>query len=126
MNWANDKTAKAESINAEIKNSRKIDGSHANGLDYVPFDGYRAEVHKGEAILTEDEAIEWKNIKNYNNYNSSTSSQPITIEYKPQIVFKSSASNEQKEEFMSLLRSHSDEIMRIVNQNVRRQTARAY
>lgn len=126
MNWANDKTAKAESINAEIKNSRKIDGSHANGLDYVPFDGYRAEVHKGEAILTEDEAIEWRNIKNYNNYNSSTSSQPITIEYKPQIVFKSSASNEQKEEFMSLLRSHSDEIMRIVNQNVRRQTARAY
>lgn len=29
-----------------------LDGSHANGLDYVPFDGYRAELHKGERVLT--------------------------------------------------------------------------
>lgn len=33
-----------------------IDGSHAMGLDYVPFDGYIAELHKGERILTADEA----------------------------------------------------------------------
>lgn len=31
-------------------------GSHANGLDYVPFDGYIAELHKGEMVLTADEA----------------------------------------------------------------------
>ena len=36
------------------------DGSHAMGLDYVPFDGYRAIVHKGEAILTPEEAREWR------------------------------------------------------------------
>lgn len=33
-----------------------IDGSHALGLDYVPFDGYIAELHKGERILTTQEA----------------------------------------------------------------------
>lgn len=33
-----------------------IDGSHANGLDYVPFDGYIAELHKGERVLTANEA----------------------------------------------------------------------
>lgn len=31
-------------------------GSHFNGLDYVPFDGYRAELHKGEMVLTEEQA----------------------------------------------------------------------
>lgn len=31
-------------------------GSHATGLDYVPFDGYRAELHKGERVLTADRA----------------------------------------------------------------------
>ena len=32
-----------------------INGSHANGLNYVPFDGYVAELHKGERVLTKDE-----------------------------------------------------------------------
>ena len=27
------------------------DGSHASGLDYVPFDGYIAELHRGEMVL---------------------------------------------------------------------------
>ena len=30
-------------------------GSHRNGLSYVPFDGYIAELHKGERVLTADE-----------------------------------------------------------------------
>ena len=33
-----------------------INGSHASGLDYVPFDGYVAELHRGEAVLTSSEA----------------------------------------------------------------------
>ena len=33
-----------------------INGSHADGLDYVPFDGYVAELHQGEAVLTSSEA----------------------------------------------------------------------
>lgn len=33
-----------------------VHGSHAAGLDYVPFDGYVAELHQGEMVLTRDEA----------------------------------------------------------------------
>lgn len=34
----------------------QINGSHADGLDKVPFDGYIAELHKDERVLTADEA----------------------------------------------------------------------
>ena len=37
-------------------NLPSLDGSHALGLDYVPFDGYIAELHKGERVLTAKEA----------------------------------------------------------------------
>lgn len=40
--------------------TNKIDGSHASGLDYVPFDNYVANLHKGEAVLTESEADDWR------------------------------------------------------------------
>lgn len=33
-----------------------IDGSHAGGLRYVPFDGYLAQLHRGEAVLPAAEA----------------------------------------------------------------------
>ena len=32
--------------------STKVNGSHANGLDYVPFDNYVALLHRGERVLT--------------------------------------------------------------------------
>ncbi|WP_324826051.1 phage tail tape measure protein [Brevibacillus laterosporus] len=31
------------------------DGSHYSGLDYVPFDGYQARLHKGERVMTAEE-----------------------------------------------------------------------
>ena len=40
----------------ETRTSRSVDGSHAGGLDYVPYDGYIAELHKGEMILTRAQA----------------------------------------------------------------------
>ena len=33
-----------------------VDGSHAAGLTYVPYDGYIAELHQGERVLTAEEA----------------------------------------------------------------------
>lgn len=42
-------------------NSIKPDGSHAHGLNYVPFDGYLAELHKGEAVLNSFQADYWRN-----------------------------------------------------------------
>jgi phage tail tape measure protein, TP901 family len=39
----------------EKENVAKVNGSHASGLNYVPFDGYIAELHKGERVLTKDE-----------------------------------------------------------------------
>ena len=32
-----------------------IDGSHSSGLRYVPFDGYRAELHEGEEVLRKND-----------------------------------------------------------------------
>lgn len=43
---------KLNEIWSAVKQYRGIDGSHANGLSYVPFDGYRADLHKGERVLT--------------------------------------------------------------------------
>ena len=41
-----------------------IDGSHKKGLDYVPFDGYIAELHEGERVLTEEENNNYNQILN--------------------------------------------------------------
>ena len=40
-----------------------LDGSHATGLNYVPFNGYLAELHEGEGILTAEENRLWQNFK---------------------------------------------------------------
>lgn len=41
----------------------EVDGSHANGLPFVPKDGYIAELHKGERVLTASEAVEYNSGK---------------------------------------------------------------
>jgi hypothetical protein len=37
-----------------------IHSARASGLDYVPFDGYVSMLHKGEAILTANQAKKWR------------------------------------------------------------------
>jgi phage-related minor tail protein len=39
---------------------QRVHGSHANGLARVPFDGYIAELHEDEAVLTAREAIDYR------------------------------------------------------------------
>lgn len=49
------------SVNVNVnKTTSGVDGSHAGGLDYVPFDGYLAELHQGEKILTAAEAAAYR------------------------------------------------------------------
>lgn len=45
-------------VNANATSSG-VNGSHAGGLNYVPFDGYIAELHQGERVLTREEANEY-------------------------------------------------------------------
>lgn len=35
-------------------------GSHAGGLDYVPYNGYMAQLHRGEMVLTASEAEDYR------------------------------------------------------------------
>lgn len=42
-----------------------VKGFNANGLSYVPFDGYNARLHKGERVLTEKENEEYTSRKIY-------------------------------------------------------------
>lgn len=37
-----------------------VNGSHATGLEFVPFDNYLARLHKGEAVLTSSQADAWR------------------------------------------------------------------
>ena len=41
----------------------QLDGSFATGLDYVPFNGFLAELHEGEGILTAEENRIWQRFK---------------------------------------------------------------
>lgn len=47
------------SVNVNV-NSSSSSGSHRAGLDYVPHNGYIAELHKGEAVLTRQEAASYR------------------------------------------------------------------
>ena len=53
-------TGKSLSFSTPKRVKTLIDGSNADGLDYVPFDGYISELHKGEAVLTAREAEVWR------------------------------------------------------------------
>lgn len=45
-------TGRVRSITSSMTGTEQPDGSHAAGLPVVPYDGYIAELHKGEMVLT--------------------------------------------------------------------------
>lgn len=62
-------------VNVNVNTS--TNGSHAGGLAYVPFNGYIAELHKGERVLTASEASEYNRGENTNNTSGITIIQNI-------------------------------------------------
>jgi phage-related minor tail protein len=52
----------------------KLHGSHFNGLANVPFDGYYAELHQGEGVLTAGQNAIWKAM---NSSRSVTTAAPV-------------------------------------------------
>ena len=47
------------------KGAKWLSGSHAAGLDRVPYDGYLAELHADEAVLNAQEAALWRSAARY-------------------------------------------------------------
>lgn len=55
VGWLMDKVMFWKDESSKMDNS-DVDGSHRTGLREVPYDGYRAILHKGERVLTQPEA----------------------------------------------------------------------
>lgn len=66
-------------------------GSHATGLDFVPFNGYSAILHRGEAVLTAGEAQRWRGGEtsiDYNRLAAAIAERPIVIQGDTNKIFK--------------------------------------
>lgn len=88
INWVVDKLKELTGYkNGVAKEANKYSGSHAGGLDYVPYNGYIAQLHEGERVLTKQEARDYNNGNNnsggdiFNFYNV----QPDPYEYARQM-----------------------------------------
>lgn len=57
------RTANVTVNTRENRTVNTVNGSHAKGLSYVPFDGYIAELHKGETVLTAEEAEDYRSMR---------------------------------------------------------------
>ncbi|MEG1495276.1 MAG: phage tail tape measure protein [Bacilli bacterium] len=75
VNWIKDKLTFWKSSKSEMSDG--VDGSHYNGLSYVPFDGYVARLHKGERVITAKENKEFN--QGTSQYNKNNKEQEIII-----------------------------------------------
>ncbi|MGL5583383.1 MAG: hypothetical protein ACRDCE_20845 [Cetobacterium sp.] len=66
-----DSIYKKDDLTKTLSLSENVDGSHRNGLTSVPFDGYVAELHKGERVLTAEESKAYNSTINNNTVNTS-------------------------------------------------------
>lgn len=106
---------KQSSASKAAQGQPKVNGSHKNGLANVPFNGYVAEMHKDEGILT---ASENKQLKS-----GSFGGTNISLVYNPQI---SADAIKDTKDLEKILQKHTQDIKRMLNEEQRRREARAY
>ena len=76
-------------VNSSGNSAGGVDGNHASGLNYVPFDGYLARLHRGEAVLTAAEASVYRSGKtgrNVKQFNLTINTQSLSKEELDMIV----------------------------------------
>ena len=80
--------------NVEVDASASGIGQYATGLNYVPYDGFPAILHRGEAVLTAQEATDWRSgtgsgaTIDYDRLAAAISSRPIVIEGDTNKIFR--------------------------------------
>ena len=79
VSWMTDKLAFWRSGKNEM-NESSVNGSHASGLNYVPYDGYVAELHRGEAVMNAGSMSQLIDAINGIGQKQTESSQPISIQ----------------------------------------------
>ena len=104
------------SASASVSTPPKIDGSHADGLSFVPRDGYIAELHKGERVLTADE-----NRQLVSSY-TMMQNQPVSYVFNPVIY----AGNSDIKEIEAIIERKQREFFNKIETEKRRKEARAY
>jgi hypothetical protein len=63
LSWHGIAVSATGTTSGAIQGMVTLIGSHAGGLDYVPYDGYLAQLHRGESVLTAEEASLYRNNK---------------------------------------------------------------
>ncbi len=105
---------------------KSIDGSHKAGLANVPYDGYIAELHAGERVLTAEENKDYKgrlgtrvsNIKNSSS-NSVVSRKNTEFSYHDNRVFHISGDDSSIEKLKALLEEERKRTMEAIMQMFR-------
>jgi hypothetical protein len=87
-------TAYVNMVPSGIAGGVKVSGSHADGLDRVPYDGYIAELHRDEAVLTASQAAAWRSGSTGGNTGRVESMLTQAIGVLQQIVSNTSASTQ--------------------------------
>lgn len=105
-----------KSQNAQLKGATppKVNGSHANGLGRVPFDGYIAELHKDESVLTAGQSRSLRQ--------GSIATSPIYLTYAPVI----NSTIKDASELKKVLEEHERKFLAKLETMQRRKEARAY
>jgi hypothetical protein len=55
-------SSSVEELVAKANQIAGVEGSFRSGLDFVPFDGFRAELHRGERVLTASQSDDFNSL----------------------------------------------------------------